>query len=77
VRPDGRPAGTQGAALLIEHTDKAGAKILISGAGRCNFTDLGIAPERYLSQNPQFCRSALSSHSQADFIGMVESYGIA
>ena len=63
--------------LLLEHTDKAGAKILISGGGRCNFTNLGVAPERFVSDNPHFCVSALRRYTQWDFIGLVERHRIA
>jgi predicted Rossmann fold flavoprotein len=63
--------------LLLEHLDQPGAKILISGGGRCNFTNLEIAPERFLSRNPHFCKSALSRYTQHDFIAMVERHGIA
>ncbi len=63
--------------LLVEHTDKAGAKILISGGGRCNFTNLGVAPERFLSENPHFCVSALRRYTQWDFIGLVERHRIS
>jgi predicted Rossmann fold flavoprotein len=63
--------------LLIEHLDRPGAKILISGGGRCNFTNLEISPERFLSANPDFCKSALSRYTQHDFISMVERHGIA
>jgi predicted Rossmann fold flavoprotein len=63
--------------LLLEHLDRPGAKILISGGGRCNFTNLEIASERFLSANPDFCRSALSRYTQHDFIAMVERHGIA
>jgi predicted flavoprotein YhiN len=45
--------------LLLDHADKVGAKILISGGGRCNFTNLHSAPDRFLSGNPDFCKSAL------------------
>jgi predicted Rossmann fold flavoprotein len=62
--------------LLLEHTDKVGAKILISGGGRCNFTNLGVAPERYISQNPHFCKSALKSYTQQDFVALVEKHKI-
>ena len=62
--------------LLLEHTDKAGAKILISGGGRCNFTNLGCTPARFVSSNPSFCISALRRYSQADFIGLVERHRI-
>jgi len=62
--------------LLLDHADKVGAKILISGGGRCNFTNLHSAPDRFLSDNPEFCRSALSRYTQTDFISMVERHGI-
>lgn len=63
--------------LLLEHTGKAGAKILISGGGRCNFTNLDIAPDRFLSANPHFATSALKRYSQHDFIALVQRHGIA
>ena len=63
--------------LLLEHTGKAGAKILISGGGRCNFTNLDVRPERFTSANPHFCRSALSRYTQRDFIALVERHRIA
>ena len=63
--------------LLIDHADRVGAKILISGGGRCNFTNLHSAPERFLSGNPDFCRSALRRYTQADFIALVERHRIA
>ena len=63
--------------LLLEHTDKAGAKILISGGGRCNFTNLASAPDRFLSGNPHFCTSALARYTQTDFIDLVRRHGIA
>ena len=63
--------------LLLDHAPQAGAKILISGGGRCNFTNLGTAPERFLSNNPHFCRSALSRYTPQDFIAMVDRHGIA
>ena len=63
--------------LLIDHAPEAGRKILISGGGRCNFTNLDVAPDRYLSANPHFARSALSRYSAADFIALVDRYGIA
>src|SRR5579862_10059995 len=70
-------AGSRGRrVLLLEHNDQAGAKILISGGGRCNFTNLEIAPERFLSANPHFCKSALSRYTQHDFIAMVERHRI-
>jgi predicted Rossmann fold flavoprotein len=62
--------------LLLEHNRDAGAKILISGGGRCNFTNLEIAPERFLSANPHFCKSALSRYTQHDFIALVRRHHI-
>jgi predicted Rossmann fold flavoprotein len=62
--------------LLIEHTNKVGEKIRISGGGRCNFTNLHASSQNYLSQNPHFVKSALASYSQHDFIKLVESYHI-
>ena len=62
--------------LLIEHADQVGKKILISGGGRCNFTNLHCKPENFLSANPHFAKSALARYTPADFIALVESYGI-
>jgi hypothetical protein len=62
--------------LLLDHADRVGAKILISGGGRCNFTNLHCAPDRFLSGNPDFCRSALSRYTQDDFIALVERHRI-
>jgi predicted Rossmann fold flavoprotein len=71
-------AGQRGKRVaLLDHADAPGKKILISGGGRCNFTNLQTAPERYLSENPHFARSALSRYTPADFIALVERYGIA
>ncbi len=63
--------------LLIDHADQPGKKILISGGGRCNFTNIHTAPDRYLSANPHFAKSALSRYSARDFIDLVERHGIA
>ena len=63
--------------LLIDHAKAAGEKIRISGGGRCNFTNLGIAPERFLSRNPRFALSALKRFTQWDFIARVDTAGIA
>jgi predicted Rossmann fold flavoprotein len=63
--------------LLLDHAARPGAKILISGGGRCNFTNRDVAPERFLSANPHFCKSALSRYTQRDFIALVERHGIA
>ena len=63
--------------LLIDHADEVGKKILISGGGRCNFTNLGTAPERFLSANPHFAKSALSRFTPQDFLDLVERHAIA
>lgn len=71
-------AGQRGRRVLVlDHGEKAGAKILISGGGRCNFTNRNIAPDRYLSANPHFAKSALKRYSQTDFIALVNKYRIA
>ncbi|MFO1325520.1 MAG: NAD(P)/FAD-dependent oxidoreductase [Burkholderiales bacterium] len=63
--------------LLIEHYHVLGEKIRISGGGRCNFTNVGAGPANYLSQNPDFCRSALARYTPAHFLRLVERHGIA
>lgn len=63
--------------LVIDHAKAAGEKIRISGGGRCNFTNLQIAPERFLSQNPRFALSALKRFTQWDFIARIDAAGIA
>ena len=63
--------------LVIDHAKAAGEKIRISGGGRCNFTNTGIAPERFLSQNPRFALSALKRFTQWDFIARMDAAGIA
>ncbi|MBA2351659.1 MAG: NAD(P)/FAD-dependent oxidoreductase [Burkholderiales bacterium] len=63
--------------LVIEHANRIGKKILMSGGGRCNFTNLHTAPGDFLSANPHFCKSALARYTQWDFIVMVERHGIA
>ena len=63
--------------LLLDHADKVGAKILISGGGRCNFTNLHCAPDRFISANPHFHKSALDRYTQHDFIALVERHRIA
>jgi predicted Rossmann fold flavoprotein len=63
--------------LLLDHAASAGEKIRISGGGRCNFTNLHATPAQYLSNNPHFCKSALSRFTQHDFIKMVERHRIA
>ena len=62
--------------LVLERANKVGKKILMSGGGRCNFTNLYIAPDTYISANPHFCKSALSRYTQWDFISLVEQHGI-
>ena len=62
--------------LVLEKANKVGKKILMSGGGRCNFTNYTIEPENYISNNPHFCKSALSRYTQWDFIALIERYGI-
>jgi predicted Rossmann fold flavoprotein len=62
--------------LLIDHAERAGKKILISGGGRCNFTNLHTRPENFLSENPHFAKSALSRYTPADIIALVEQHNI-
>jgi predicted Rossmann fold flavoprotein len=64
-------------AVVIEHANRVGKKILMSGGGRCNFTNTGASPANYLSANPHFCKSALARYTPAHFIEMVERHGIA
>ena len=63
--------------LLLDHAEKAGKKILISGGGRCNFTNIDTRPDRYLSNNKHFAKSALSRYTPDDFLEMVDRHGIA
>ncbi|MFP2240645.1 NAD(P)/FAD-dependent oxidoreductase [Pseudescherichia vulneris] len=71
-------AGQAGArVLLLDNGKKPGRKILMSGGGRCNFTNMYVEPAAYLSQNPHFCKSALARYTQWDFIDLVGKYGIA
>jgi len=72
-----RAAGRGRKVLLLDRADRAGAKILIAGGGRCNFTNLNVAPDRYISENPHFCLSALKGYTPRDFIALVEKHGIA
>ena len=66
-----------GRVLVVDHAKSAAEKIRISGGGRCNFTNLYAEPANFLSQNPHFCKSALSRFSQWDFIELVDKHGIA
>src|SRR5678816_4748053 len=71
-------AGKRGRRVLVlEHADRLGKKILISGGGRCNFTNLHCRPENFLSSNPHFAKSALSRYTPADFIALVQKHGIS
>lgn len=71
-------AGQRGRKVLVlEHADRVGKKILISGGGRCNFTNLRVEAENFVSGNPHFCKSALSRYGPNDFIALVEKHGIA
>ncbi len=62
--------------LLLDHAKQVGSKILISGGGRCNFTNLACGPDRYYSENPAFCRSALSGFTPQDFLALLEKHKI-
>ena len=71
-------AGQRGKSVqVLERGERIGAKILISGGGRCNFTNLHAGPENYLSSNPDFCKSALARYTPDDFLALVERHGIA
>ena len=63
--------------LVLERSERIGKKILISGGGRCNFTNLHCTPENFVSDNPHFCKSVLARYTPADFIALVEKHGIA
>jgi predicted Rossmann fold flavoprotein len=62
--------------LVLDHANKAGKKILMSGGGRCNFTNLYCEAANFLSGNPHFCKSALARFTQWDFIGLVSKHGV-
>lgn len=66
----------QRSVLLLDHADAPGKKILISGGGRCNFTNLHCRPENFISENRHFCKSALARYTQHDFIALVDKYRI-
>ncbi len=73
----GATAGKRGRnVVVLDHAKKVGRKILMSGGGRCNFTNMYASHENFLSDNPHFCKSALSQYTQWDFIGLVAEYGI-
>ena len=70
-------AGRRGrSVVLLDHAERAGKKILISGGGRCNFTNIYCRPENFLSENPHFAKSALARFTPADIIALVEKHGI-
>lgn len=74
----GQIAGNRGLKVLIlDHSKKLGGKILISGGGRCNFTNLGAGPKNYVSENEHFAKSALARFTPQDFVALVEKHGIA
>lgn len=71
-------AGKRGRRVLVlEHSERVGKKISISGGGRCNFTNLYTSAENFISANPHFCKSALARYTPADFIALVEKHGIS
>src|SRR4051794_40441882 len=71
-------AGQRGRRIaVIEHANRVGKKILMSGGGRCNFTNTGTSPANFLSANPHFCKSALARYTPPDFVALVERHGIA
>ncbi|MBX3725262.1 MAG: NAD(P)/FAD-dependent oxidoreductase [Xanthomonadales bacterium] len=63
--------------LVVEHAERVGKKILMSGGGRCNFTNTGTTPAQFLSANPHYCKSALARYVPADFLALVDRHGIA
>jgi predicted Rossmann fold flavoprotein len=70
-------AGKRGRKVVVlEHADRIGKKIAISGGGRCNFTNLNTTPDNFISDNPHFCKSALARYTPADFVSLVEKHGI-
>ncbi len=70
-------AGKRGRRVrVIEHANRCGKKILMSGGGRCNFTNLGTTPENFLSANPHYCKSALARYTPADFLALVRAHRI-
>jgi hypothetical protein len=71
-------AGKRGRSVaVLDHAKRIGGKILMSGGGRCNFTNMYAAPENFLSANPHYCKSALTRYTQWDFVALVSEYGIA
>lgn len=71
-------AGQRGRSVaVLDHANKVGKKILMSGGGRCNFTNYDVAPEHFISRNPHFCKSALRRYTPQDFIELVDRYQLA
>jgi predicted Rossmann fold flavoprotein len=71
-------AGKRGRGVVVlEHADRIGKKIAVSGGGRCNFTNLNTTAENFISANPHFCKSALTRYTPADFVSLIEKHGIA
>src|SRR5882724_6789593 len=71
-------AGKRGRRVaVLERAERIGKRILISGGGRCNFTNLHCQPDNFISANPHFAKSALARYTPADFIALVEKHGIA
>lgn len=71
-------AGRRGRSVLVlEHAERLGKKILISGGGRCNFTNVNAGPANFVSENPDFCKSALARYTPGEFIALVEKHGVA
>ena len=71
-------AGARGKRVaVLDHNAQVGAKILISGGGRCNFTNIGTGPKNFLSENPHFCKSALSRYTPQDFLALITKHNIA
>ena len=70
-------AGKRGRRVVVlEHAERIGRKIAISGGGRCNFTNVNTSPDNFISANPHFCKSALARYTPSDFISLVEKHGI-
>src|SRR5690606_33066383 len=70
-------AGARGrAVVVVDHANKVGKKILMSGGGRCNFTNMDVQPKNYLSDNSHFCKSALARYTQWDFLALVQKHQI-
>ncbi|MGZ8240105.1 MAG: aminoacetone oxidase family FAD-binding enzyme, partial [Methylobacter sp.] len=71
-------AGKRGSKVIVlDHANKAGKKILMSGGGCCNFTNYFIESDKFISNNPSFCKSALSRYTQWDFLALIETYRVA